>query len=501
MRHLTNPDSVVEPSADLVRRIIWTFGVVLCLALTLGWARSAAAEVLSSEPSPSTILHVALGKSAPLPVTADVERIVLSQPEIAAIDHVGPRELFVIGREIGATNLLIYGRGSELLQVVNVVVGYDAAQLQDALASVLPNEAITVANLNGGLLMRGSVSTPQAAAVANDLADRATAGDVISILDVQPDQVMLEVQLVEISEDRLRDMGVDLSLEGSGIAIDQGTGLVGLSSPQGLIAGRGRWAGLELEAALSALEQRGDARILARPQILALSGETASFRSGGEFPFPVPTRDGVTIEFKPYGTAISVRPTVQSNGLIRVGLTAEVSRIDTRNSLRVGALTVPGLSTRRASTTLELRDGERFVFAGLFSEAEREQAEQSPWYADIPALGALFKSVSVRRQNLQLAILVTAHVVQGPDAASPAPMDPQDLPADVAGPNADRPAASPPAAPKGLLARIKSSPIARSASHRLTSIAQFASKAPKAIWKVAERFAARLTRPVYVSAV
>lgn len=460
------------------------------LWLVLGLARPATADILESDPSPATTLHVAVGKSVSLTATGNVGRIVLAQPDIASIDQVGPRDLYVIGREIGATNLLIYGAGSELLQVVNIVVGYDSAQLQDELSAILPNEKITVANLNGGLLLRGSVSTPGVAAIANDLAERASAGEVISILDVQPDQILLEVQLVEISEDDLRDIGVDLGARGSGVALSQETGLVGIEQPQGLISGRGRFAGLDLDAAVRTLEQRGAARILARPRILALSGETASFRAGGEFPFPVPSRDGVTIEFKPYGTAISVQPVVQGNGLIRLGLTAEVSSIDPRNSLRVGTLTVPALITRRASTTLELRDGERFVFAGLFSEAEREQADQTPWFAELPGVGSLFRSVRTRRQSLQLAVLVTAHVIEGPNADQPSPLTSRDVGIEAA-PNAVVQATAPPvSSPRGLLARIGSSPLVRSLYRGIASISDVSMKAPRTVWA----FAGKLTK-------
>ena len=458
-------------------------GAVLCAFLTLAFALPATAEILSSEAVPTTALRVTVGKSAPLVVTGDVELIVLSQPEIAKVDQVGPQSLYVIGREIGATNLLLYGPNARLLQVVNIEVGYDGLQLQQELAATLPDERITVENLNGGLLLRGTVSTPQAAAIANDLAERATAGGVISILDVRPDQILLEMQLVEVSEETLRDIGVDLGVQGSGVSFGSGTGLIGIDPPQSLIAGSGRLAGLDLNALLRSLEQRGSARILARPQLLALSGEKASFRSGGEFPFPVPTRDGVTVEFKPYGTAISVLPTVQTNGLIRLDLSAEISSIDPRNSLRIGNLTVPALSTRRAATSLELRDGERFVLAGLFSEAEQDQVSQTPWAGNLPLVGNLFRAVRTKSQHMQLAIIVTAHVIDGPDARAAMPMEPADLLADAAdaGPLQFAKQATAEPRPKGLLKRLRSSLVA-SISHRLALISRQTLDVPARAW-------------------
>lgn len=440
---------------------------MLWLVLALASSVPAAAEILPSDPGPVTTLHVALGKSAPLLVTGTVERIVLAQPEIASVDQAGPDSLYVIGREIGATNLLVYGPDARLLQVVNIEVGYDDVQLQDDLAATLPGQAIKVSNLSGGLLLRGSVSTPQAAALANALAAQAAGGDVISILDVRPDQVLLEVQVIEISQDGLRDIGLDLSAIGSGAALQSGSGLIGADAPQSRVGARGRVAGLDLTAVLGGLEQRGAARVLARPQLLALSGEMASFRAGGEFPFPVPTRDGLTIEFKPYGTAIAVRPTVLDNGLIHLELTAEVSSLDPRNSLRIGNLTVPALSTRRAASTLELRDGERFMLAGLLSETDQQQTSQTPWAADLPLVGQLFKAVRTRHQQLQLAIIVTAHVVGGPDAAA-ATLD--QAPAQAIPPEK---AVADPIKPRrpGLLTRVTSLPLVKTISRHLTLIA------------------------------
>ena len=471
-----------------------SLSVVLGVILALAAALPATADILSPDPVPTTTLQVAVGKSVPLVVAGDVELIVLSQPDIARVDQVGPRSVYVIGREIGATNLLLYGPDARLLQVVNIEVGYDGPQLQDELAAILPDEQITVANLNGGLLLRGTVSSPQAAAMANDLAERAAAGDVISILDVRPDQVLLEVQLIEVSEETLRDIGVDLGVQGSGVSFGSGSGLIGIDAPQSLVAARGRLAGLDLDAVLRTLEQTGSARILARPQLLALSGEKASFRSGGEFPFPVPTRDGITVEFKPYGTAISVLPTVLTNGLIRLDLSAEVSSIDPRNSLRIGNLTVPALSTRRSATSLELRDGERFMFAGLFSEADQDQVSQTPGAGDLPLVGNLFRAVRTKSQRMQLAIIVTAHVIDGPNTSAATPIEPEDLLSESDPATMTRLARpiTPEPRPKGLLKRIRSLPIVDSLTRKLVSISRQTLDVPARAWGFVESLSRRL---------
>ena len=246
---------------------------------------------------------------------------------------------------------------------------------------------------------------------------------------------------------------------------------------------------LDLNAALRVLEQRGSARILARPQLLALSGEAASFRSGGEFPYPVPTRDGVTIEFKPYGTAISVRPTVQTNGLIRLDLAAEVSDIDPRNRVTIEGLIIPALNTRRAITHLNLRDGETFMFAGLFSETELTQQQGTPWAAELPIVGPLFKAVHTRNQRLQLAIFVTARVIGAPNAADVAPQSPDDLTL-----GEPKPDAVTPREPKarGLKKLLRSSPLAEGASRRLTSLFHATVEAPGKVWARLEGWSRRI---------
>jgi len=169
--------------------------LVLAVVVMLAAATPAAAQVLASESVTTTTLHVPAGKSAPLMVGADVERIVVAQPEIAKVDQVGPQSLYVLGRDIGQTNLLIYGAGGRLLRTVDVEVGYDAPQLQADLRDALPAERIAVQSLTGGLLLTGAVSTSEAQATAEALAEHAAPGSVVSILDVRPSQVRLEVRL------------------------------------------------------------------------------------------------------------------------------------------------------------------------------------------------------------------------------------------------------------------------------------------------------------------
>jgi pilus assembly protein CpaC len=475
--HLVKRRGRVDLAGGFVRSAL----VLISVLLSLTCALPAAADPLEPEASATSSLHVAAGKSAPLKISGTISRIVVSQPEIATVDTAGPNDLYVMGHDVGATNLLVFGPDGSLTQVINVEVGYDGVQLQDDINALLPGEPIRVQSLSGGVLLRGSASDAKAAALASDLAQRAAGGDVVSLVDVRPDQILLEFQIVEASEDDLRDIGVDLGAMGSGFAMRTGSTPGPTAAPQGVVTLNGNSGSIELDAALRVLERRGSARILARPQLLALSGEAASFRSGGEFPYPVPTRDGVTIEFKPYGTAISVRPTMQTNGLIRLDLAAEVSDIDPRNSVTIEGLTIPALNTRRAITHLNLRDGETFMFAGLFSDSELTQQRGTPWSADLPVVGSLFKAVHTRNQRMQLAIFVTARVIGAPDAADVAPQSPDELA--LREPASDVAAAAPSEPkPRGLKKLLRSSPLAEGASRRLTSLFHATVEVPGKVW-------------------
>ena len=186
-----------------------------------------------------------------------------------------------------------------------------------------------------------------------------------------------------------------------------------------------------IAATIRALEQRGAIRTLAQPTLIAMSGEEASFLAGGEFPFPVPNgQNGVSIEFRTFGVKLNLTPTVQDSGQIRLKVAPEVSQLDPRNSLRIQGYEVPGLTTRRAATTVELRDGESFAIAGLFQQDYVNAVNQIPWAGSVPILGALFRSASWRRQETELVIIVTPHLTTPTNDIStlPNPLAPRDEP-------------------------------------------------------------------------
>jgi pilus assembly protein CpaC len=391
------------------------------LGLALAVAAPLHAEPFSSEAARSRTITVPRNKSAAFRLDMPATKIVVAQPETAQIVATTDRTFYVRGKALGSTNLLVYGAAGQLQEVVDVRVGYDAEALQSDLAAALPGEGVRVRNLGEGLILMGEVSTTAVAARAKTLSDKFAPDSVTSALTVRASQqVILEVRILEAGRTALQDVGFNLSVQnGHGSGIKAGSGLVGVSAPEGAITLSTRVGTASLDATLAALEEKGIVRTLAKPNLVALSGEKASFLAGGEFPFPVPAGQGlVSVQFRPFGVTLNFKPTVQDNGLIRLQVAPEVSDLDTRNSLRLDGVEVPGLIVRRADTTVELKSGESFAIAGLFQQNYENAVRQLPGAGDIPVLGALFRSSRWRKQETELVIIVTPRLAVANDFRS-----------------------------------------------------------------------------------
>ncbi|MFN3515032.1 MAG: type II and III secretion system protein family protein [Phenylobacterium sp.] len=390
-------------------------------------AAAPAAEPFSSEYARSRIITVPKNKSASFRLDGPASKIVVAQPETAQIVATTDRSFYVRGKALGATNLLIYGPGGNLQEVVDVRVGYDAEALQADLAAALPGEPIEVRNLGEGLLLLGDVSNTAVATRALSLAERFAPEAVTSGLTVRASQqVILEVRVLEAGRSDLKEAGFDLAAaNNSRFQFVSGSGLLGSISPQGALRVTGSLGTAEIDIILRLLEEKGVIRTLARPNLVALSGEKATFLAGGEFPFPVPSdRDRVTIEFREYGVKLEFEPVVQDNGLIRLRVAPEVSQLDNRNNVRVLGVDIPGLVVRRTETTVELREGEAFAVAGLFQQDYVNQVRQLPGAGDVPVLGGLFRSSRWRRQETELVVIVTPRLATAADLAPENQPDP-----------------------------------------------------------------------------
>ncbi|MEL7481044.1 MAG: type II and III secretion system protein family protein [Pseudomonadota bacterium] len=361
------------------------------------------------------VLTVNRGRSTVIEVDEPFATLAVADPEIASVTATSNRSFFVRGKAPGWTTVLVYdGTGSvvDLIQV-NVALGLDA--LRKDLNTLLPGEDFDVLPVYDGVFIAGEISSAGAAATAMELAERHVPNGVANGLSVsQAQQVLLEVRFVEVSRDLVREfgVGVDGSQDGEFAFFSNGDLITGLAQQAAVVARHG-FGPTTVDFTLNALEEKGVLRTLARPNLVALSGDTASFLAGGEFPIPVAQRDDVvTIEFRQFGVSLAFAPTVLDTDMINLRVRPEVSALDTRGAVQVGGIEIPALSVRRADTTVELRDGQSFAIAGLLQDTYSNDVRQTPWLSSVPVLGALFSSKRFTRNETELVIIITPRLVQ-----------------------------------------------------------------------------------------
>lgn len=402
------------------------FGAIFLMAVVVGGVAqvpTAQAQTLASEPVMRRTIHVPRDKSLSFRLPQAASRIVVAQPDIAKVTATSDASFYVQGIEFGNTNLLVYGPGGRLQEVIDIRVGYDADGLQQDFAAAFPGETLKVRNLGEVLMLAGEVSNTGVQAGAEKIAAKYAPDAIISRITVRASQqVVLEVRILEASRNAMQDLGVNFNIANGSFGVLSGTGLIGPSPAAGLFSTTGGSGSTRIDSQIQALEEKGVIRTLAKPNLVAISGEKASFLAGGEFPFPVPTRDGITIEFRPYGVRLNFTPKVQDNGWIRLEVAPEVSQLDPNNSLTTGGITIPALAIRRASTTLELKPGDTFAMAGLFQHDYQNNTSQTPWLGDVPVLGALFRSARFKRSETELMIIVTPRLATAEDRQI-APLD------------------------------------------------------------------------------
>ena len=374
-----------------------------------GWT-----ELTVDENAP--VLEVHRGRSTVVGLDQPFATIAVADPDIASVTATSNRSFFVRGKSPGWTTVLVYdeaGVVQELIQV-NVVLGIDA--LKSDLQTLLPGEDFDVVPVYDGVFISGDISTAGAAARAMQLAERHVPGGVANGLAVeQAQQVLLEVRFVEASREVVREFGIGFGGNRPGdFAFGTNGDLVsGIAGQLSGIATQAITGGFSVDAQINALEEKGVLRTLARPNLVALSGDTASFLAGGEFPIPVgQNEDVVTIEFREFGVSLAFTPTVLGEDMINVKVRPEVSVIDNTNSVSFDGFIIPGLSVRRTETTVELRDGQSFAVAGLIQNSYTNDARNTPWLSGIPVLGALFSSKRFERNETELVIIITPRLVQ-----------------------------------------------------------------------------------------
>jgi pilus assembly protein CpaC len=364
----------------------------------------------------------------------------VGNPEIADVVPLTNQSIYILGKKVGVTRLSLLDSRKQVLGVVDIEVTYDLDIIRRQLKSSPAFAQIKVSSVNGKLFVFGVAPDAVAMQRVLSIAEQLAAKDVTNGMTVaSPQQVMLEVRFIEATRNLARGLGTSWATAGklgattnnpsiqSGGVTDTGNGVFsnnttfssasGLASnliPFGTFAGRVFGGVVKADLVVSALEQQGLARRLAEPNLIALSGDTASFLAGGEFPFPVGVNafNQVSLEFKKYGVGLAFTPTVLSNGQINLKIVPEVSELDSTNVVTIAQYQIPSLTVRRASTTIELRDGQTFMMAGMLQGSHIANTQGLPWVGEVPVLGALFRSQSFQKNETDLVILVTPRLIR-----------------------------------------------------------------------------------------
>jgi pilus assembly protein CpaC len=426
-------DSVGKRRAQFWETVVVFLGCSVCLSLPLPAVPQNHLRLIQAPQAPQKV-RLAVGKSMVIESPRAIKRVSVGDPQIADTLIISPRQIYLRGKAVGTTNLMVWGEKGQVSSVLDVEIFPDLSRLKKILREILPGENIQVtATQNGAITLFGEVSSTahlsQAVAVAEAYAPKVT--NLLQVAGVH--QVMLEVRVAEMSRSlsrRLLSRGLGLSY--ATFVGDAAMKLALINNPTALsnlfpasAFFRFERGSLNLMGFIDALKEKGLVKILAEPTLVTLSGQEASFLAGGEFPFPVPQRENVvTIAFRSFGVALHFTPTVLSSGKISMKVAPEVSELNFSNATVISGFVVPALTVRRASTVIELADGQSFAIAGLLSDTVREVVSKFPLLGDIPILGALFRSSSFQKQETELIILVTPHLVKPLDLRKqPLPTD------------------------------------------------------------------------------
>lgn len=375
-----------------------------------------------------------LNKAAIVELPRDATDVLVSQPAVVDAVVRSPRRVYLLGLATGQTNAFFFdNRGRQILNL-EIQVERDMDALNNLISRVMPDARIEAEAINDNIVLRGVVQTASEAGNASELAGRFVGNpeNVINMIKIRdPEQVMLKVRIVEMQRQLLKQLGVSTSgtvqlsdaafsfAALNSIATNGGLGLAGTKFDTGDLE--------VVDSSLQAFESNGLVRVLAEPNLTAVSGESARFLAGGEFPVPVGQDDGViSIEFKEFGVGLGFTPLVLSKGRINLKISTEVSEITTENAFFVpgattvdddgnlittAGLSIPGLSVRRANTVVELPSGGSLVMAGMLQEDMRATIEGVPGVKDVPVLGQLFRSRNYTNNETELVIIVTPYLV------------------------------------------------------------------------------------------
>jgi len=413
--------------------------LVLALGIgsVLGLGTSAYAQTVDIVGS-GRLLPIEVNKGRLIRIRRAAATVFIADPAIADIQIKSPTLLYVFGKKAGETTLFAVDGRDKVLVNLTISVRHNLSQLGRTLDRLLPGNDVKVRTVGDSVVLSGAVRSTREAADVRRLAARFVSSDkkVINRLRVEgPNQVNLRVRIVEVSRNVVRNLGINWDTAFSignnfalGVATGGATSIVGslLAPTPPLIARRGGFnslggnysksfgdKSLTVNGIIDALQTNGLVKTLAEPSLTAISGETASFLAGGEFPIPVPQDGGViTVTFKKFGVGLSFTPTIISRNRISLKVVPEVSQLSNIGAIQIQGINVPSLTTRRANTTIELASGQSMAIAGLIQNDVTKDLSKVPGLGDIPILGKLFTSENFRKNESELVIIITPYIVK-----------------------------------------------------------------------------------------
>ena len=404
-------------------------------------------------PSEGQVLHILEGKSVVINVQTPLTRVLGSNPKVIETLAISPTQVVVEGKGAGNSSLILWDEAGHS-QMMDVIVDLDIVGLRTAIEHAYPNQQIDVQADGNRIILSGSVLSTKE---DDDIKKMATfyspqIVDSLTVPIIHDRQILLEVKFAEVDRTRIDQLGINIL--STGITNTLGTiSTQQFGPPSG---GQGTTSGniltgkpfqgqtgslsvtdllnvflfrpdLNLGATIRDLQQKAVLQILAEPTLLALNGQKASFLAGGQFPFPIVQAGqnigAVTIQFKPFGVQLDFTGTITGDNVIRLHVAPEVSTLDFTNSISISGFVVPAISSRKAETEVELKDGQSFGIAGLLDHRAQIQLSKIPGIGDIPILGQLFRSKSTNRSNTELLVIVTPHIVD-PVQGAPSPVVP-----------------------------------------------------------------------------
>jgi pilus assembly protein CpaC len=471
---------VISLGPARLRNLLFVPLIIACALLGVGAGPLQYAQANGDDGGVQHIV-VTLYKSRTLVLPQPFASVVVGSPELVDALPMSDRRLYIQGKKIGTTNVSVFNQSMQLAGVIDVEVTPDTGNLQEKIRSSTGSSAIRVGSSNNQIVLSGLVSNAVTADRAVEVAKTMVPeSNIVNAMKVAPSQqVMLRVRFLEVGRTASREIGVNwfgannagnrgfstglgTSSAGGRPAIGPTQGLPGcnlgvspscvdasgnpipapgstqnapglpifnavgtllptvtggVAAPFGVALASLATKGGSLDVTLTALEEKGLIRRLAEPDLIALSGDTAAFLAGGEFPVPVaqPGSVGVapviTVQWKPFGVELTFVPTVLANGIINLRLAPSVSELDFTNSVQIVGSNIPSLTKREARTTIELRDGQSFAIAGLLQARNRRGISQLPWIGSVPVLGALFRSAAYQQEETDLVVIVTPHLV------------------------------------------------------------------------------------------